>query len=184
MHLSQSRLSWANICAKLYFTSLLYRTIARTDLTIYSSSQLYLEGDLIWSSGIEFEIINNVLIYYIIRTSPIWNVVKGKFNQSLPNSFIPLDWWRFSRKIRIWNERCFDVLEHNMVVGRLLRRTSSVEDKKKVRGQNYYLRVEWLMGENINYWQIFVNWADGVFVCSLVEYFLFFFTKVWKDFIF
>ena len=29
------------------------------------------------------------------------------------------------------------------------------------------------MGENINYWQISVNWADGVFVCSLVEYFLF-----------
>ena len=39
-------------------------------------------------------------------------------------------------------ESCFDVFEHNLVVGRLLRRTSSDGDKKKLRGQNYYLRVE------------------------------------------
>ena len=36
------------------------------------------------------------------------------------------------------------------------------------------------MGENINYWQISVNWADGVFVCSLVEYFFIFLQKFCK----
>ena len=40
------------------------------------------------------------------------------------------------------------------------------------------------MGENINYWQIPVNWADGVFVRSLVEYVFLFFLEKFGKFLF